>query len=635
MKYILWAFLLLSASAFAQQQPVYCNAGNQIACNTSSQQGSGVQGDPAWKAFGKVNANEAQLYNTDSSANLEVTTSVYCGAVVNTSSDSGPCIQAALTAAASQNRCAHLAGGTYSLQSRINWPSNGACLKGDGWNIATPGVGTWIHVVSANFMSGGSQFGNQPIQIGSSAAVNNVWIDSIAFTEDQPADSGGWTPNNYGPMIIVANGSIAPKFTNLYIAGVNYFLDLHSIEGAFIDHVFGQAYTTAVQIDHNADWMHVAHVHFNDFFCSITNCPNITAYEQSHTTIFQSNRNDSPTWIDTQAFGVLSLFSFGTDATGVTTEFTISGADCDKCQQTMLVSGVGVNGKSYGLLAHGDNFAGSASLSNSNLINIAATSTGDVLQFSDLRCEYTGDSCITDLGSSNTVILGGSFYAVNWGSNSTNGACSTIFALAANNTSSSNTLQGNPNAWAFSPTCSSLTFSTVTAGPLFGTTINAGAGGFTVTAAGQVTSTAILTVPKITLSGASCSSVGVGICPSSSNTLNFIAGATNSGDIDLHQHWSVGSAASATISSGACGTGTNGTVTGNDHSGLITIGAASTATCVLTFSATYATAPRSVSLTPANSTAASSTTAFVSAVATGSFTISGTLASTSWYYWVQ
>lgn len=75
-----------------------------------------------------------------------------------------------------------------------------------------------------------------------------------------------------------------------------------------------------------------------------------------------------------------------------------------------------------------------------------------------------------------------------------------------------------------------------------------------------------------------------------------------------------------TIASGACGTGTNGTISGTNQSGTITIGAVATTSCTVSFSATI-TAPSSCHLTPGNAAAAQAGT-------TGAF--AGTPGTTSW-----
>ena len=90
-----------------------------------------------------------------------------------------------------------------------------------------------------------------------------------------------------------------------------------------------------------------------------------------------------------------------------------------------------------------------------------------------------------------------------------------------------------------------------------------------------------------------------------------------------------------TISSGACGTGTNGTISGYNDTGKITISSAATTACAVSFSASFTTAPSACTVAAANSTAAAvgTTQPYVSALSASGFTLSGAaLASTSWYY---
>jgi hypothetical protein len=90
-----------------------------------------------------------------------------------------------------------------------------------------------------------------------------------------------------------------------------------------------------------------------------------------------------------------------------------------------------------------------------------------------------------------------------------------------------------------------------------------------------------------------------------------------------------------TIASGACGTTTNGTISGSNQAGKITIGSATTTACAVSFSATLTVAPVSCTFSPANATAAAigTTVPYISAISTGGFTLTGSvLASTNWYY---
>lgn len=90
-----------------------------------------------------------------------------------------------------------------------------------------------------------------------------------------------------------------------------------------------------------------------------------------------------------------------------------------------------------------------------------------------------------------------------------------------------------------------------------------------------------------------------------------------------------------TIASGACGTGTNGTIAGDNQAGTITIGAAATTTCTVSFSATLNAAPKACVISPDNAAAATwaTTLARVSSKSTGGFVVTGSaLANTTFDY---
>ncbi len=120
------------------------------------------------------------------------------------------------------------------------------------------------------------------------------------------------------------------------------------------------------------------------------------------------------------------------------------------------------------------------------------------------------------------------------------------------------------------------------------------------------------------------------------NAIHFVVNnaATDAATIDTTSHTLLGGGVAPTIASGACGATTNGTISGSDQAGKVTIGAASTTTCTVSFGSTWATAPRACTFSPASSGAAALTVlAYVSAVSATSFTITGSvLASTVFYY---
>jgi hypothetical protein len=129
-------------------------------------------------------------------------------------------------------------------------------------------------------------------------------------------------------------------------------------------------------------------------------------------------------------------------------------------------------------------------------------------------------------------------------------------------------------------------------------------------------------------------------------TTDYIDMKTGSQVVALHldttQHARLGNATAPTITSGNCGSTTNGTIAAgsNDHAGLVRIGAAATATCTISFGATWATAPRTCHITPANAAAAATATtvAYVDPanISATQFVITGTvLANANYEYWCQ
>lgn len=161
---------------------------------------------------------------------------------------------------------------------------------------------------------------------------------------------------------------------------------------------------------------------------------------------------------------------------------------------------------------------------------------------------------------------------------------------------------------------------------------------FTVTFSGSPTLTNIFEVfggvvtlgSSVTFSGAVTArryAIDGGTLICNGNTLPGTGGSLVGGWIDCP--------ASPSIASGACGTGSNGTISGSDRSGTISIGAAATTTCTITFSATQVTAPNACLIFPgdAGAAATATTVARVGAPSTTQWVITGSaLASTTYRY---
>ena len=242
-----------------------------------------------------------------------------------------------------------------------------------------------------------------------------------------------------------------------------------------------------------------------------------------------------------------------------------------------------------------------------------------------------------------TVNLGSNISAANW---STTSPMFNIPAETLTDTSGSGTIALRGAETINNCTFAASNVETLTAGaclyvgsPTAGSNTTLSNGGYSAYFAGLTYTTGAAISTGIRLAGGSLSSAYAGIYSSSGSMIFSVPGVL-SGDIDTTGHWRIGEAGTPTISSGACGTGTNGSIAanGNDQGFEVLIGSAATTTCTITFSGTFATAPREAQITPANSAAAAqgTTLAYVSSLGTTSMVITGSaLANANYYVQVQ
>lgn len=121
------------------------------------------------------------------------------------------------------------------------------------------------------------------------------------------------------------------------------------------------------------------------------------------------------------------------------------------------------------------------------------------------------------------------------------------------------------------------------------------------------------------------------------NTVGWATNTTAAGIVDATQHWRLGGTASAAIGTGAT-CGTSPSITGTDRAGVFTTGSGVLTSCQVFFASTWVTAPRQCQLTPADAAAAATGTtgAYISAITTTSFTVTGlNLTSASYYYFCE
>jgi hypothetical protein len=154
---------------------------------------------------------------------------------------------------------------------------------------------------------------------------------------------------------------------------------------------------------------------------------------------------------------------------------------------------------------------------------------------------------------------------------------------------------------------------------------------YTTAAAGMAISAGTGSTNDMTFASAT----GVSLIANPHGTNNLTFGVAAFSETYTFQGQFVTSTGTPTIASGACGTGTNGVVTsGDNQSGLITIGSAATTTCTISFSGTLGVAPKACLLTPQNAAAAAGATtlARVSSISATAWVITGSALANAAYY---
>ena len=157
----------------------------------------------------------------------------------------------------------------------------------------------------------------------------------------------------------------------------------------------------------------------------------------------------------------------------------------------------------------------------------------------------------------------------------------------------------------------------------------------------SIVATTTFVGPNVNVTGNIIPNSGIYRQSSGVQNLAFAAAGVYAGNIDADQNWRIGGSGTPTISSGACGTGTNGSIAanGNNQGFEVDIGSAATTTCTITFANSgFVTAPREAQLTAHNAAAAAqgTTLAYVSSLGTTTMVITGSaLANADYYVQVQ
>lgn len=208
-------------------------------------------------------------------------------------------------------------------------------------------VGTYINTTSTSF---------SPITVGPGA--NGAVISDLAFTQAQPAESGGWTPISYPPTIKHAGAPVSGtsvgrlEVTRVLFGGVSIAIQNGTTGGV------GQSQFTGRDFYHNieatclnvcilnyavSDIARIEDLHVWPFFFANNSAtgstPNIEAYIEANVTGIINARNDNPFWNNIFFYGVnRGILLSGLNPDGPSNAMQISNLDCDNVKECIAVA---------------------------------------------------------------------------------------------------------------------------------------------------------------------------------------------------------------------------------------------------------------------------------------------------------
>lgn len=305
------------------------------------------------------------------------------GAIGNgTTSDHGPITTAIAAAASHGGGVVWFPPGRYLIDKKVLVP-NQMELRGAGWASRDPTRGSWI-VSNAH---------NANVEIrGQGTTVN-----AIGFEQVQPnPTSSTWKPAPYDFAIHAATDDVFLKQINILNCTrgirVGHFGG-GAIGRVILDHIWGRPLEIGIQVDNALDVVKVNNTHFWPFWQESNN--HVSKWVAANGTAFRILRADNPQFSNIFALGYSRGFHFSSSASGVTSKFVITNADCDYCAVGIEISGTNATGMVSNFNSQGA----------PGEIGIAINGPGTRLQANNIRLTSFRNNAIRASGSNVRVFL--------------------------------------------------------------------------------------------------------------------------------------------------------------------------------------------------------------------------------------
>lgn len=327
--------------------------------------------------------------------------------------------------AANTGRCIHIPAGVWPVESSQTFTIGGAsglpppCFTGDpasshGDSAAPPALayqtGTWLHWPAVSHAIAA------PFTIVGTAPANNTYGDifyashagifNIAFSEDQPTPTTGWTPDTtYGYWFNLSN------FYSWKVDGVLFYNDTHCINasgvGRFnIGTLQGQPLGTCLQIDQVPDLYHWHVVNFWPFW---TDNPVVQQYTFGVLPVV-FGQNSGFQWDQLFAIGYEAPLELTNLGNGVSVGGSISDYYADQSNYGLLVNAANTSIKIANMYGETFNFGTSSYPTSGGFIEIEGGGN-NIIQIGQLETNTVGCAIVEDdnnTGSPSSVLIGSS-----------------------------------------------------------------------------------------------------------------------------------------------------------------------------------------------------------------------------------
>lgn len=342
------------------------------------------------------------------------------GVVCDGVTDAAPAITAMLSKIGpGKTAIVQLPPGVCAIGTLVTW-TNAAIMRGHGGGPeGTPGtIGTWLKITAptAGFRLEGS-------------SVRGAVVRDLGVMQTHPASGAGWAPTAYGFVFTVANTYGSVLFDNIMFAGVNKGIFATNSGRLRIGTVFGQFYTTGLDMNALYDVSRIDHFHCWPFQDQNAD---IIRYQMSNADCVVSRRVDGLVIGDLFTFGMRSAIHFVTGSDGPTSAFQISNLYSDLSKYGAWFTGDNASGQFSNIVTTHASFPdlpAAVRIPGSAAILVDGSNT--LLGINQLRTERVESSAVQMLGSNNRMNIDQSLIRFGW--NAKNDGSAAFFTAASVN----------------------------------------------------------------------------------------------------------------------------------------------------------------------------------------------------------